>query len=168
MSRTIKILIGFGAILMIGIGATPAGSQSPKQRTTIEVFDPNKTPYNTNINERSKKFGSGDWSVGLENFLDPETCERAGRAVTKFTFVKPLGNEDGYYTIDATILLPDGKITVAGGGTFGEFEEEDGAAFSVVGGTGAYQDATGQMNIVENQELCDRMGANITFSLLLD
>ena len=63
---------------------------------------------------------------------------------------------------------PDGKVVVSTGGRFDEFEEDNGASFAVTGGTGPYEDATGQMTIVENQELCDRKGANITLDLALN
>jgi hypothetical protein len=168
MRRSVRVVGALGALALIVIGAQPAVSQPPKQRTTISVFDPNVTPYSKEINEGSKKFGPGDWSVGLERFFDTDTCERSGRAITKFTFVKDLGKQDGMYIIDASVLFSDGKISIYSGGRFSEFENDGGAVFAVTGGTGAYQDATGTMTIEENTDLCDRKGATITFSLLLD
>ena len=81
--------------------------------------------------------------------------------------MKPIGKNDGFHITEGTVVLPDGKIVIYAGGKFSEFAEEDGADLPVTGGTGAYQDASGTMTVLEGQELCDRKGATLTFSLLL-
>lgn len=168
MGRSVRVATALSVLFLLVLGARPAVSQPPNQRTTITVFDPNATPYEKEVNEGSKKFGAGDWGVSLENLLDPESCEKVGQAILKFTFVKPVGKNDGFHITDGTAVLPDGKIAVYSGGKFSEFGAEDGADLPVIGGTGAYQDATGTMTVLEDQELCDRKGATLTFSLLLD
>jgi hypothetical protein len=159
-----------GALLVIVplvLWALPASSQQPGQRTTLTVFDPRKTPFDKDINEGGKGFGPGDWNVFRENFLDPETCEDAGFVIGRFTFVKPIGRENGLFLLDGGAFLPDGKITFYANGRFSEFENPDTGLLAVTGGTDVYKDATGEIRFSERQPLCDTRGELITIDLLL-
>lgn len=157
----ITVLLTFGVVAGASL---PATSQQPPQRQTLVVFDPNAVPFEKTIDERPKGFGPGDWSVAIERVLDPETCEKAGRIVVRFTFVKNAGNEDGHFIVDATYVRSDGKITAYGAGKFSEFEGGQ-PLFAVTGGTGAFRDASGEVTFNEETEMCERRGVLTTFDL---
>ena len=151
--------------LVFGGMALPASSQGPGGRTTITIFDPNRTDYSKDVNVGRKGFSPGDWNVSIEKALDPETCEPAGRAVIRFTVVRLVGDNNADFIVDFTYLRSDGKITAYSAGRFSDFE--NGFAFPVTGGAGAYKDATGEVTIQENVELCDKKGATLTFDLAI-
>jgi hypothetical protein len=164
-----KTAVGLTAGLVLGLifgaMAVPATSQGPNERTTLTVFDPNKTEYSKDIDEGRKGFSPGDWNVSVEKVLDPETCERAGKAIIRFTFVRSIGRNDGNFIVDFTYQRPDGKLTAYSAGRFKQFE--GGFAFPVTGGSGAYKDAGGEVTLEENVEHCDKKGALLTFDLAL-
>jgi hypothetical protein len=153
---------------LIALSVVPATSQVPAQRTTIELWDPNPTDFEKNVNEGGKGFSAGDWSVFKDTNFDPETCEPVATLLGRFQLVKSIGQEDGFATFDVELMLEDGKIFVTGGGRFSEFEAPEGAKFAIVGGTGAYKDATGEATLIEDQEMCEQKGASITLDLLLE
>ena len=162
---TAALVAGIVLGLIVGGLALPASSQGPGQRTTITVFDPNRTDYDKEIDEGRKGFSPGDWNVSIEKVFDPETCERAGRATIRFVFVRQTGRNDGNFIVDFTYTRADGSITSYGSGKFSDFE--GGFAFPVTGGSEAYKDATGEVLLEEGVERCDKKGALLTFDLAL-
>jgi hypothetical protein len=146
-----------------GVMANPASSQSPKQRTTISVFDPNKTDYEKVVNTGKKGFSPGDVGLSIEKLLDPETCEPAGRLIARFQIVKLVGEDNADFILDLTYIREDGRIAGYFAGNFNQFEE----GLAITGGTDAYRDASGEMNIDEQEEACEKKGAILTFDYVL-
>lgn len=166
----LKALFGASALLavvLVGTLVAPATSQVPPGRVTLTFFDPRSTEFEKEIDEKPIGFSPGDWSVVREKQLNPETCETAGQLLLQFVFVEQTGKENGYARFNGDLLLPDGKISFQTSGKFSDFESEGGFKFSVIGGTGAYKDATGEGSLVEGTPMCDKKGDTLTFDLLL-
>jgi hypothetical protein len=166
----VKALFGAGVLLASVLVATlvaPATSQVDPERVTLTFFDPRSTEHEKDIDEKPAGFSAGDWALIREKQLDPETCETAGQLILQFAFVEPTGKNDGYARFNGDLLLPDGKISIQSSGKFSEFENEGGFKFSVIGGTGAYRDATGEGSVTESTPMCEKKGDTITLDLLL-
>ena len=167
MRKTITVIT---FVLLVGgllfTTLQPASSQAPGGRT-ITLFDPNKTDFDKEINEGGDRFGAGDWSVTKDSIYDPESCEKNGTFLGRFTFVKGTGQEDGFFLVDAGVILDDGKLTFYWPGRFSEFANPDAATSggAITGGTGAYEGAGGSIVVEEDVEMCDRRGALVTISL---
>ena len=156
-----------GVSVVVAAGAlAPAISQPPAERTTLTWFDPGKTDYEKSLNLGGKGF-AGDMGLVKDTLYDPETCEKAATLLLRFQAVKAIGDRDGFFIDDGTVLLPDGKIAIHLAGKFSEFDSEGGAAGAVIGGTDAYRDVRGDFHVVEGQELCEKRGALVTADVLL-
>ena len=157
-------------VLMVGsvlfVTLQPAASQAPGG-TTLTLFDPNKTDFEKEINEGRQGFSAGDWTVIKDSVYDPETCEKNGTFLGRFTFVKAQGEQDGYFLLDAGVILEDGKLTVYWPGRFSEFETPEDPAIggAITGGTGAYEGQGGTMTVEEDVEMCEKRGALVTVHL---
>ena len=147
-------------------GLQPAVSQAPGN-TTLTYFDPRATDFEKQIDEGRKGFSAGDWAIIKDRVFDPETCNKAGEFLGRFTFVKAAGRNDGYFLVDAGILTPDGKLTFYWPGRFTEFEDASaqGAGGAVTGGTGIYTGAGGTITVEEDVQMCEKTGAVITIEL---
>jgi hypothetical protein len=145
--------------------AVPAGSQPPQQRNTIALFDPDRTNFERFVNVGSKRFGPGDTILFVDNQLDPDTCERAGKLIGRLLVVQVFGEEDARILGEFTLTLPDGKIVAGGAARFSEFAQTEIAVFAVTGGTDAYRDVSGDVRIQEDVEMCGRRGALTTIDL---
>lgn len=167
MKKSLGVLALAASVVVVTSGVMPAVSQPPEQRTTLTWFDPNKTDFEKGMNLGGKGF-AGDMAVVKDSFFDPESCEKAGTVLLRFQAVKAIGDNDGFFLTEGGLLLPDGKLTLSIPGRFSEFEAEGGAAGAVTGGTDAYRDVTGQIHVVEDQEMCGRKGAVITADLVLE
>ena len=145
----------------------PAVSQAPGGRT-LTFFDPNATDFEKNINVGRRGFSAGDWSVIKDSLFDPETCEKSGTFLGRFTFIKAVGGNDGFFMLEGGALLSDGRVTFSWPGRFTDFGQADapptqGAA--VTGGTGAYEGAGGSVLVQEDQQMCEKRGAIISVDL---
>ncbi|MFP5351286.1 MAG: hypothetical protein ACLGIB_01820 [Actinomycetota bacterium] len=140
----------------------PAVSQAGAQ--TLTFFDPRATDFEKEIDEGRKGFSSGDWALIKDRVFDPETCEKAGDFLGRFTFVKSAGRNDGYFVVDAGILTPEGKITLYWPGRFREFANPTAPTTggAVTGGTGIYAGAGGTITVQEDVQMCEKTGAVIT------
>lgn len=145
--------------------AVPAGSQPPQQRNAITLFDPNKTNYERFVNVGKKAVGPGDTFMFVDNQLDPETCEFAGKLIGRLVIAQVFGQDDARFLGDFTVALADGKIVAGGAARFRDFEQTENALFAVTGGTDAYRDVSGDVTIQEDVEMCDRRGALTTIDL---
>lgn len=144
----------------------PAVSQAPPNQT-LTFFDPNKTDFEKQIDEGRQGFSAGDWGVIKDRFFNPETCQKAGVFLGRFTFVKSAGRNDGFFLVDAGMILPDGKIIFYWPGRFTEFEDSSapGSGGAVTGGTGTYSGAGGRVVVQEDVQMCEKKGALVTVEL---
>ena len=160
---TFVLLVGG---LLLG-SLQPAVSQAPGGQT-LTFFDARATDFEKTIDEGRKGFSAGDWSVIKDSFFDPETCEKTGTMVGRFTFIKSAGRNDGFFSLDGGAFLSDGRITFSWPGRFSDFGQADtppteGGA--ITGGTGAYEGTGGTMMVQEDQQMCEKQGALITVHL---
>lgn len=166
MRRTAAALAS--AVLVGGFliaGLQPAVSQAPGN-VTLTYFDPRATDFEKQIDEGRKGFSAGDWSVIKDRVFDPDTCAKAGDFLGRFTFVKAVGRNNGYFIVDASVLTPDGKLTVYWPGKFSEFESlAAGGGGAITGGTGIYAGAGGTITVEEDVQMCEKTGAVITIEL---
>jgi hypothetical protein len=166
-SRKIAATSAIIAVAVIVGAAVPVSSQQPPERTTLTFFDPRNTNFEKFINQGPKSFGPGDAVLFIEKLKDPESCERAGKIIGRFTVSKTLGRENAFFLADFGFRLADGTITGYHAGKFSDFESETRNHLAVTGGTQAYRDATGEFTIGARQELCGSKGDLITVDLLL-
>lgn len=162
--RGISLVLTLMTVTVIAF-ALPAGSQQPAARSTITLFDPNKTDWDKLVDQGRKGFSAGDHVLFIENQLDPETCDRRGKIIGHLVISRIIGEENAWFVGDFTLRLPDGKITAYGAARFAEFEVTDKGIFAVTGGTDTYRDASGEVMIQEDVTRCDRKGALITVDI---
>jgi hypothetical protein len=169
MKRVASVVVSLcliGGVLLANLET--ASSQAPPQGRTLTLFDPQATDFEKNINEGRRGFSSGDWSVVKDSFFDPDTCEKVGTFLGRFTFIKSAGRNDGFFVMDGGAVLSDGKITFYWPGRFTEFGQADAPPTdggAITGGTGAYEGVGGSMLVQEDQQLCEKKGALITLEL---
>ena len=166
VASVVMALCLIGGVLLANLET--ASSQAPPQGRTITFFDPDQTDFERTINERNRRFGSGDWTLIKDRFYDPDTCEKAGIMLGRFTFLKSVGRNNGFFLMDGGVHLPDGRMTFYWPGRFTDFGQPDnppteGAA--VTGGTGAYEGAGGTLTVQEGVDMCDKSGAVVTMEL---
>ena len=156
-----RSMFGISAVLVVGVLALVPGTATPQeaQRVTIQFFDKNGDDFIRRVNEGSKRSGPGDWQVFKSAIFDPETCEGLGHIVGRVVFVQPAR---GWFMADGAALLADGKVDFHFVGNGSEFET--GAKAAVMGGTGAYKDATGETTTVQERR-CDAGGFLRTLDL---
>ena len=158
MKKISVVLILTLAAGLLGTSVLPATSQEPSERTTITLFDPNKTDYEKHVRGSAEPFRPGDWHVYVDRLLDPDKCEVAAKVVGRFVFVKRIGKFNGWLINDMTVTLSGGRITGYGAAKFSDFAKDE-PTFAVTGGTGAYKDASGQIQFAtEVEERCGTKG----------
>jgi hypothetical protein len=153
MRRRVVVLLVSAGLVASGIVAglyVPAASQGTGA-DTFTLCSKAGAGYNRNINVGPRRFGPGDMSVAIEPLFNPRTGARVGRDVNHFTFVKPIGRQDGLAIVDVTVNLRGGKLTVYGAFRFSQFRR--GAKFTITGGTGAYSNAGGSVTVTSGR--CD-------------
>lgn len=161
------VVMAVAMAVVVGVLGTvgPVSSQSPGQRTTLTFFDTRATDWEKDIDLGRKGDSPGDMNLFVDRLFDPETCEKAGNVLGRFQISKFVGKRDAWFVIDVTWRLPDGSLQTQHGGRFTDFMEPGTAVFPVTGGTGAYKDATGQLVLEEDVELCEKTGTRFTFDL---
>ena len=165
----LKWLIGLAvtlvAVMIVAI-ALPAGSQQPQQRTTITMFDPNKTNWEKFIDQGRKDFSPGDTILFVDAIFDPETCARRATLIGRLSISKRVGRQNAWFLGDFTLKQADGKLIAEGAAKFSEFAQTDKGVFAITGGTDAYRDASGEVKFQEDEVTrCDRRGTLFTVDI---
>lgn len=123
-----------GAVLF----ATPGAAAPPP--TTIEVFVAESAP--THVDELEPGLGPGDWLLFRDPVLDA-SGERIGTADTRVQVIAPAGAGDLSFILDCTVELDRGRLVFSGAELLSHAETE--VTFALVGGTGRYAGAKGQV-----------------------
>lgn len=129
-------LIIAAVTLVIGLG--PAASQQP-QTETFTLCAQEKSGFDRFIDVGREGFSPGDYSVSVKPLFDPDTGAREGTSVSKFTFVRPLGKENGRGYVDGTYELQNGKVTFYSSFKF----SDETVPFAVTGGNESYANVAG-------------------------
>jgi hypothetical protein len=134
-------LVGSGVL----IGAMlPAASQ---QATTIRLYERQRKGFEKFINVDGKKSIAGDYILESHPVYRVGTKTKVGRDAATITLIRRLGKQDALFRVAATFVLPTGKVEVSGLNRASRLAK--GAPFAVVGGTGAYEGATGTLTVRE-------------------
>ena len=166
MRKAVGVIVLFtavSAVVLVG-GALPVVSQQPAERQTFTLFDPRATDFEKFINQGKRGISPGDVILFVEKQLDPDTCERAGKLVGRIQIIKRAGRENALFQGDFTLQLSGGKITAAGAGKFSDFMSTD-PMFAVTGGTETYRDASGEVTLTEDVEMCGKKGSLTTIDV---
>jgi hypothetical protein len=118
----------------------PAASQGADTRT-LTWCEKNKGGFTRHIDVGKPGGSSGDFEIVTRAMYNPQTGEKIGTDVNRFTFVRALGRRNGIGLVEATALLAKGKITAYSAFKFSSFR--NGANFAITGGSGRYRNITG-------------------------
>lgn len=170
MRKKFTIVAAVAAALGIGLivgGMVPAGSQQAG-RESFTVCEKDRFGYSKDIDaDDDGDFSAGDYSTEVNPWFDPQTGKRRGRSAGTFTFLKPIGNRNGWFQFVVTGFFGEGKLTAVASGKFSSFGTKDGATFPVTGGTGHYRNASGVVTAKAGS--CDgSRGTRITFDVKLN
>ncbi|MFP3913535.1 MAG: allene oxide cyclase barrel-like domain-containing protein [Actinomycetota bacterium] len=123
-----------------------AAPTSPRE--DVEVFITPDGKEQTHLSLTGEE-GLVDGNARVEHgrLVDGEGNE-VGTVVSRFHYIDVRDAEAGdfLFYLDCTIRLDDGSIVFGGAGEFADIPA-GGEEFAIVGGTGAYSDATGQVTI---------------------
>lgn len=160
----------FSTALVTGLvvgGMVPAFSQQTG-RETFTVCEKNRVGFSSEIDaDGDGDFSAGDYSTEVNPWFDPATGKRHGRSVGTFTFLKPIGERNGWFQFVVTGFFGEGKLTAVASGKFSQFGTKNGATFPITGGTGHYRNASGVATVKDGSCDGDR-GARITFNINLN
>ncbi|HVF52847.1 MAG TPA: hypothetical protein VNC78_04480 [Actinomycetota bacterium] len=150
------------AAAMGATGLGPASSQEPGPET-FTLCAQEQSGFDRSIDVGKRDFSPGDYTVSVKPLLDPETGDRKGQLVSTFTFVKPIGKNDGRGYVEGTYELETGKITF-----YGSFKFSDEAVvFAITGGNGAYSNVGGTVS--DSSGRCDgERGGLFQFEVIHD
>ncbi len=124
-----------GALLL----TAPSAATPPAQ--TIEVYVATGEP--SHVDELDPGLGPGDWLLFRDPVLDADG-EQIGTAVTRVQVIAPAGEHDAAFILDCTVELDGGRLVFSGAEQLSRLESR--VTYAVVGGTGRYAGARGQVN----------------------
>ena len=167
MRKKLMAVAGLAAALVTGLvigGMVPAASQQ-SGREQFTVCEKNRTGYSNDVDvDDDGEFSAGDMSTEVIPWFDPETGKRHGRSAGVFTFLKPIGDRNGWFQFVVTAFFGEGKLTAVASGKFGGFGSKDGITFPITGGTGRYKNASGVVQVKDGR--CDgSKGAILSFDI---
>jgi hypothetical protein len=150
-------LIGVG---LVGGSLLPAVSQEARTFTRCEK---NSVAFEKNINVGKRGLSAGDWTVATGAVFNPQSGQRVGRSVLKFTVVKLIGQRNALNLVDGSITLGGGKLAFYGSFKFSGFR--DGVTVPITGGSGRYLNAGGSLTAQTGR--CDGApGTRLTFNVV--
>lgn len=170
MRKQFTIVAVVAAALVTGLvvgGIVPAASQRAG-RQSFTVCEKNRVGFSSEIDaDGNGDFSAGDYSTEVIPWFDPETGKRHGRSAGTFTFLKPIGDRNGWFQFVVTGFFGEGKLTAVASGKFSQFGSKNGAKFPITGGTGRYRNASGVVTAKDGS--CDgSRGTRITFEINLN
>ncbi|HLI56627.1 MAG TPA: dirigent protein [Actinomycetota bacterium] len=137
------------AASLIVVATTGAGqAESGHGSSGPKVFIADRDPYV--IDQPPASTGPLDLSAGdVALFDEPvetlDTGHALGAAITRVQVIDAVGAADSNFIIDCTVHLPDGDLLFSGAELFSHLSTV--ATVPVVGGTGKYSGAKGQVRL---------------------
>lgn len=145
-----------GAVLLATGSAT---APPPPPPNTIELYVAEGAP--THVDGLEPGIGPGDLLLFRDPVLNAEG-EEIGIADTRVQIIAAAGANDLSFILDCTIELDRGRLVFSGAELFSRVESE--TTFAVIGGTGSYAgaggDVTGTPSTVDGQP-----ASHLTFRL---
>ena len=127
MGRSIRVAATLSVLFLLVLGARPAVSQPPNQRTTITVFDPNAHPVRRQHQRALEEVRRGRLGRRPRESARPRVL-RACRSGDPEVHLREADRQERRFPHHRWQLgLPDGKITIYSGGKFSDFADEEGA-----------------------------------------
>lgn len=117
-----------------------AAAPPPPPPTTIEVYVAEGAP--THVDELEPGIGPGDWLLFRDPVLNADG-EEIGLADTRVQIIAAAGDGDLTFILNCTIELDRGRLVFSGAELFSRVESE--TTFAVIGGTGSYAGAEGDV-----------------------
>jgi hypothetical protein len=141
----------FATVAILGAGMlwatlVPVSSQ---QAATIRVYERHRSGSERFVNNDGKRSVAGDFLLQVKPIYRTGTKTRVGREIVQVTLIRALGRNNVMFRVAATFVLGKGKLEAAG--TTTQKHLRSGAAFSITGGTGAYANASGSLNVREGK-----------------
>jgi hypothetical protein len=137
MKRKLRFAGPVAAVIAVALAATGCGSGSDQTELSLTL----KGSEDQMVDNPPHGLSGGDMFVGADTAFD-----RAGKrigtglGVCVLTVTKPLSGQ-----CNDTLTLPDGQLTIQGGGPF----KERSSSRAIIGGTGAYAGARGTVEVTE-------------------
>ena len=153
-STTVAVAVTLALTAVLGSAAALAASEPPgRSRGDVAVFLPGTPPAGLPA--------EGDQFLTVDPVLDPGTGEQIGTAVTRVV-VAHVAGDDATFILDCTVRFPEGNLAFYGAESFSSFA--DGVTYTVVGGTGRYQETRGVVNITGG-EVGGQAGSLLSFDI---
>lgn len=128
------------AVVIAGTVLFATGSAAAPPPTTIELFVAEGAP--THVDELEPGIGPGDWLLFRDPVLNADGKE-IGIADTRVQILAAAGDDDLSFILDCTIKLDRGRLVFSGAELLSHVESE--TTFAVIGGTGGYAGAEGDV-----------------------
>jgi hypothetical protein len=137
-------LIALGVVTsVVAVGLAIVSLVPASSATTIRLYEIENKGYEKFVNADGKPSPAGDYVVQTHKLYYKGSGKKAGLDVANLTIVRPVGKHDAIFRAAATFRLAKGKLEASGFSTFAKLQK--GAAFTVTGGTGAYENQTGTL-----------------------
>ena len=162
MKKLVAVTVAALTVALLALWLVPASSQPAGRHVTIQLFDSDKTGFSKDIHEDGQGFGAGDWNVSIDPALDPDSCKHFGTLMAQGTVLKRLGKRNGLFLFHGVVRLGRGRLVFEWGGRFSEFSKQ--IEVPVIGGSGAYDGATGQAT-ASHARRCGDPGELITIDV---
>lgn len=137
MTRALTLVAASVAGVLLTTAGTSVAAPPPR---TIQVHVAAGEP--THVDELEPGLGPGDWLLFRDPVLDAGG-EEIGTAVTRVQLIAPVGEEDVAFILDCTVELDDGRLVFSGAEQLSRLESR--VRYAVVGGSGRYAGARGQV-----------------------
>jgi hypothetical protein len=139
-ARGLRALIGVLLALLVVGGFTLASGSAAAKPKSVSVFVADRDPTYGDFNS----LAPGSVLLFDEPLLDPASGAQIGTAKTRVQVVSQVG-DDLSFILDCTFEEPDGNIVFTGAELFSHIASA--VSFAVVGGTGRYAGASGEVTI---------------------
>jgi hypothetical protein len=153
-----KVAVLGALISVLAVSLMIATLLPASSATTIRLYEKSGQGFQKGINVDGKRTLAGDYEVYNRALYRAGSGARVGADVVQLTFIRRFANHDVLFRAAATFKLRGGDIEVAGASRFSKLR--NGARFSITGGTGTYNGASGTV-IVSNTRFRTHFTINV-------
>lgn len=158
------LLIGAGALAMVGLLIAMVGPAASQAQVTTEYFSPDSSGFERFIDVKKEGPSNGDYFLLGHALQNPEDGTRVGRMFGICTIIKiDPQHANTIQTCEIQLNLADGGVMTEG--TFSVALLDEGATIAVTGGTGNYSQAAGTLTLT-GTEVDGESGVLLSLDLL--